>query len=233
MPDLGRIWRDALAPRGWRVDLPVFVLTLALGLGVAVSVKAQRGTAGLAADRQDELVSILAALGTRDDQLQQSIAQLQEQARELQTGGSAAALQEAKTRTAELGILAGTVAAQGPGIVLTIIDPGRSVSPDVLVDAIEELRDAGAEAIDLSGVRVVAQTYVIAAPGGAMDVDGTTLQEPYRLSAIGDPGTLDAALGIPGGVEDEVTAAGSGARAVVTRGALVRITSLRPATTPR
>lgn len=228
-----RVWRDVLAPRGWRVDVPIFVLALALGLGVALSVKAQRAGAGLAADRPDELVSILAALGTRNDQLQQSVSQLQTESRALQTGGSAAALQEAQQRTAELGILAGTVAAHGPGVVVTVTDPGRTVGADVIVDEVEELRDAGAEALDLSGVRVVAQTYVVAAPGGGLVVDGTTLLQPYRLTAIGDPPTLAAALGIPGGVQDEVTAAGGGARAAVVQAAEVRITSLRLTSTPR
>ena len=48
-------------------------------------------------------------------------------------------------------ILAGTAAASGPGIDLQITDPQHQVAADVLLDTLEELRDAGAEAIQITG----------------------------------------------------------------------------------
>ena len=71
----------------------------------------------------------------------------------------------------QLGVLAGTVAAQGPGINLTIDDPRRSVEADKLLDTIQELRAAGAEAIQINDVRVVADTY-FADSGGGVRIDG-------------------------------------------------------------
>ena len=62
-------------------------------------------------------------------------------------------------------------------------------------------------------------------------VDGTTLQAPYTISAIGDPRTMSAALRIPGGVVQ--TVAGVGGEALVTEQARVDVTSLRPASTPQ
>ena len=61
-----------------------------------------------------------------------------------------------------LGILAGTVAAEGPGIVVTIDGVDDAA---LLLDTVQELRDAGAEAIQLGDVRVVASTYFTQAPG--------------------------------------------------------------------
>lgn len=223
---LSRVWTDLLAPRGWRVDVPVFVLTLALGLGVALSVRSDQGVSGLAAARQDDLVSILADLDARNASLRQGIASLQAEERQLSAGTSADALTAAEQRATELAVLAGTVAVHGPGIVATFADPQGTVTADILVDALEELRDAGVEAMDFSGVRVVASTAIVAAPGGGMLVDGTRVQQPYRLSAIGDPQTLQSALAIPGGVDDAVTTSGGGARVAVLRVADVQITSL-------
>lgn len=229
---LTRLWSEVLAPRGWRTDLPIALLTMALGLGLVVSVQAQRGPAGLALAREDDLVRILADLGTRTQRLQEGIAQLQETARQLQSGSSGIALQEARARTAELGILAGTVAAQGPGVLVEINDPGHGVTADILVDALEELRDAGAEAIDLSGVRVVTTTSITDTSDGVA-VDGHPLLPPYRISAIGDPQTLAEALLIPGGVADTVASVGQRAQAVISRANDVRITSLYVLRTPR
>lgn len=228
-PAWRRIWRDLLAPRGWRLDVPIFVLTVALGLGVALSVRSDRGVSGLAAARQDDLVSILADLDARNATLRQGIAQLQTEDRQLSAGTSAAALKAAQQRATELGVLAGTIPVHGPGIVATVVDPHQTVSADILVDALEELRDAGVEAMDFSGVRVVASTSIVPAPAGGVVVDGTRVQQPYRLSAIGDAQTLQSALAIPGGVDDAVATSGGGARVSVLRAADVEITSLASA----
>jgi len=95
----------------------------------------------------------------------------------------------------------------------------------------QELRDAGAEAIQLSGVRVVASTALGLIPDG-IDVAGLPLRAPYRFAVIGDPRTLAAALAIPGGVIDTV-ARRPGAHATVTRSPHLTITALQPLQRPR
>jgi uncharacterized protein YlxW (UPF0749 family) len=219
-----------LRARGTRAEAVVAVLTLLLGFALAVSVRTNTGPTGLAAARQEDLVRILDDLEARAERLRREVATLQQTRDRLGNGGGAAtaALVEARARAAALGILAGTVAATGPGIVLTISDPRHQVTADVLVDAIEELRDAGAEAIDLGGVRIVASSYVLD-QGTSLTVDGRTVSAPYVLTVIGDPETLAAALQIPGGVTDTV-AAQPGARAAVLRRPRVVITSLREST---
>jgi uncharacterized protein YlxW (UPF0749 family) len=73
------------------------------------------------------------------------------------------------------------------------------VSAATLLDTVEELRDAGAEAMQIGDVRVVASTAFVDGDVGVR-VDGTEVPRPYVLLVIGDPQTLSAALGIPGGV---------------------------------
>ena len=112
------------------------------------------------------------------------------------SSNEAAALKAAQERLAALRILAGTAPAKGPGIRMTIDDPGSKVTAPVMLDALEELRDAGAEAVQINGSRVVASSSFGQAPTG-VQVDGSTLHSPYRILAIGNPQTMACRDGDP------------------------------------
>lgn len=242
----------ALRPRLRRVDVSVAVLLALLGFAAAVQVRSAQDDGLLASAREEDLVRILDDLSNREDRLRRELASLAAARDRLSSGSDQAqvALEQARRRTQVLGVLTGTVEAKGPGIVLTLTDPEGALGADVLLDALEELRGAGAEAIQLEGpvlvgegegappvVRVVASTaFVDAAPegdgaGGGVEVDGTLLRPPYRFTVLGDPGTLASAMAIPGGVEDVAERAGG--QAVVTRSEDLAVTALRPLTTPR
>lgn len=241
---LRRIARVVLVPRLRRVDLAVAVLLASLGFAAAVQVRSTQDDGVLATARQEDLVRILADLTNRSERLRQEVTSLTDTERRLTTGTdrSAVALAEARRRSQLLGVLAGTVSARGPGVLLTITDPAGKITAGVLLDTLEELRDAGAEAIQLDGapaaaadpalarVRVVAATALLDADPGIL-VDGVLLRAPYRFTVIGDPGTLSSALGIPGGVLD--TVARSQGLATVTRQDLVVVAALRPLAPPR
>ena len=95
-----------------------------------------------------------------------------------------------------------------------------------MLDAVEELRDAGAEAIDVNGQRVVVNTWFSDGRTRGITVSGRLVIPPYVITAIGDAETMAAALRIPGGVADAVNAAGarfaSSALADVTIDSIVR-----------
>ena len=50
--------------------------------------------------------------------------------------------------------------------MLTINDPDNKVTAALLLDALQELRDAGAEAVQIGDVRVVADTWFADVPTG-------------------------------------------------------------------
>ena len=77
----------------------------------------------------------------------------------------------------------------------------------MILDAIQELRDAGAEAIQIGDQRVVASTWFSQTDAG-ISVSGTELRPPYIIRAIGDGNTLAGAMEIPGGVSATVRRAG-------------------------
>lgn len=226
--------RAALFHRPTRSQAAIAALCglLAFGLVTQAHLTASGGT--LASARPSDLVGILADLESRADRLRPQVADLQRTADNLANGSTRdqAALAEARARAQTLGILTGTLAARGPGIVLTVLDPRGSVRADTLLDAIEELRDAGAEALQLSGVRVVASTSLLDDSSGGISVDGQRVTAPYRLVAIGDQRTLAGALSIPGGVLDTISG-DAGASARVLQSPSVSVTALQALTAPR
>ncbi|WP_306185700.1 DUF881 domain-containing protein [Streptomyces sp. MK5] len=197
-----RLGKGLWPPRFTRAQLVVALLLFGLGFGLAVQVASNSDSdSALRGARQEDLVRILDELDDRTQRLEDEKQGLDKQRQELENSSDQA--EEARRQTVEkerqLGILAGTVAAQGPGITMTIEDTKGTVQADMLLDAIQELRAAGAEAIEVNGVRVVASTYLTDS-GKSVDVDGNKINAPYRFKVIGKPQDLEPALNIPGGV---------------------------------
>lgn len=201
-------------PRVSRRAFQVLAVLLIGVLGIAIAAQVRDTGSGNSLDsaRPADLLAVLDNLNRREAALRQEIDSLQSTVDSLQQRGSSAALDEAKQRLAALQVQVGTAAAVGPGTRMTLDDPGGKVGPEVVLDTIQELRAAGAEAIQIGGrdgapLRVVVNTWV-GGRAGAVVVDGTTLSPPYTVVAIGDPPTLAAAVNIPGGVVDTVSRSG-------------------------
>ncbi|WP_406056390.1 DUF881 domain-containing protein [Streptomyces sp. NBC_01077] len=218
-------------PRVTRAQLVVALLLFVLGLGLAIQVSSTSDNSALRGARQEDLVRILDELDDRTQRLEDEKSRLEKQRTELESSSDQA--EEARKQTQEkerqLGILAGTVAAEGPGITLTVGDPTGAVESDMLLDAIQELRAAGAEAIQVNGVRVVADSYFTGS-GDDMRIDGTKVAAPYVFKVIGKPEDLEPALNIPGGVVQ--TLEKEQATATVERSAKIVVDALRPAKRP-
>ncbi|WP_228992230.1 DUF881 domain-containing protein [Streptomyces sp. DH8] len=218
-------------PRLSRAQLIVAVLLFGLGLGLAIQVRSTSDDSALRGARQEDLVRILDEVDDRTQRLEDEKQRLDDQRTELENSSDQA--EEARKQTLEkerqLGILAGTVAAEGPGITLTITDPSRAVAPDMLLDALQELRAAGAEAIEVNGVRVVANTY-FSGDAGEVQVDGEKIEAPYEFTVIGKPQDLEPALNIPGGVVQ--TLEKEQATVLVERSDPIVVDALRPAQRP-
>ncbi|MEU5779125.1 DUF881 domain-containing protein [Streptomyces venezuelae] len=227
-----RLAQGLWPPRVTRPQLIVALLLFVLGLGLAIQVRSNNDSSALRGARQEDLVRILDELDDRTERLEEEKRRLEEQRTGLENSSDQA--EEARKQTVErerqLGILAGTVAAQGPGIQLTIEDTKGAIEADMLLDAIQELRAAGAEAIQINDVRVVADTYLSDAGGGGVRVDGRKVGEPYLFKVIGKPQDLEPALNIPGGVVQ--TLEKEQATVTVERSEKIVVDALRPAKRP-
>lgn len=202
------------------------VLILLLGVAIVTQVRQTESGDSLETARPADLLVLLDSLQQREAALNTEVAELQRTLSSLQASGSSdqAAIENAQARLAALSILIGTVAATGPGVTVAIDDAARGVSAETMLDVINELRAAGAEAMQVGDIRVGVDTWVVGAPG-ALTIDGKTLSPPYSVLAIGDPPTLAAAMNIPGGAIDSVERVGG--TMTVTQSERIEVTALR------
>lgn len=192
--------REALF-RPSRAQLVVGILLAVLGFAAITQVRTNNTDNSFAGYREQDLVDVLSALAGTSQRAQNEINGLESTRRQLEQNRQAqsAALAAAEKQAQELSILAGWVPVTGPGIRLTVTEGPRPVDVDSVLDTIEELRSAGAEAMQVNGqVRLVAQSAVEAAPGG-LRIDGTLVTSPYVFDVIGDPNTLSGALNLVDG----------------------------------
>jgi uncharacterized protein YlxW (UPF0749 family) len=196
--DVGRQRLRQALVRPSRGQAVVGVLLAVLGFAAITQVRTNNTDNNYAGYREQDLVDVLSGLAGTSQKAQTEIDSLEATRRNLEARqqSDATALAAAKRQEQELSILAGWVPVTGPGIRLTVTEGPRTITVDSVLDAIEELRSAGAEAMQLNGkVRLVAQSSVQTAARG-LDVDGTVLTSPFVLDAIGDPHTLQGALSL-------------------------------------
>lgn len=224
--------RRALAPKATRRQAVIGILFLLLGFA-GVSAARGTGTSGLLVTaREDEVVRVLDDLTERAARLEIEQRALEATRDRLISGSEEQRLAVSRARADALAILAGTMPATGPGIRMVIGDPRGSIDYTVLLGTVQELRDAGAEAMQIGDVRVVASTWFDDAPDGVgVVVSGQRLAPPYTILVIGGSATLATALEIPGGVADTVRTAGGTIAVAQEKTVLVR--ALQPLTTPQ
>ena len=104
---------------------------------------------------------------------------------------------------------------EGPGVSITIKDPLATdeyqpiedseitYNYELLLSLVNKLKEAGAEAISINEQRIVNATEISLA-GNNISINGRATAPPYTIKAIGNPGTLNGALTIRGGVVDEM-----------------------------
>ncbi len=221
--------RDAMT-RPSRGQVAVGVLLAGLGFAGVTQVRATEVDNTYAGYREQDLIDVFNTMTDATQRAQAEIIRLERQKRDLTNSALQrdAAVAAAEQDTATLNILAGGVPVHGPGIRITITaDSDSPVRVDSLLDTMQELRAAGAEAMEFNDeVRAVAQTSFADGEGGIL-VGGTLLTSPFVIDVIGEPATLESALSFPLGPTEQLE--GDGATVDVEQVADVRIDSIRPA----
>jgi uncharacterized protein YlxW (UPF0749 family) len=226
----GRMYRAVARPT--RSQLVVGVLLAALGLAAVTQVRANELSNSYAGYREQDLIDILNGLSTLSERTDREVKRLEQTRDELQSTRTArqAALDQATERATTLSILAGVTPVTGPGIRVTI-EPGvEQLSIDVLLDAIQELRTAGAEAIEFNDeVRIVADS-ALEVSGAGIYIDDELITAPYLIEAIGDPQALAGAITFSQGPQEVIEDNGGVVR--VTEQDVVEVESVVILTTP-
>ena len=202
-------WREMLFPVSGRSAIFVGLLCALLGLALVVQFRSTNEDQ-LASLRQEDLVRLLEEVTARENQLEEEADRLIATRQELTTGTNQAraALEVARSRASVEGILSGRLPAQGPGLRIDIADTYQQLSPRHFVNLLEELRNAGAEVIQVGDYRVVTSSTFTGRAGQIL-MDGNVLPSELTWIVIGDPATMDRALEIPGGALPQIRQTGA------------------------
>ncbi|MEX0710425.1 MAG: DUF881 domain-containing protein [Chloroflexota bacterium] len=173
----------------------VAVLIGMLGVG---QLRSQARPAEISSLSAQELSTLIETLTTRNRQLRAGLTDIREQVREYRLSGSQgeSALQVGREDLRRITAFAGLAGVQGQGIVMTVEGDLDAIA---LNDLVNELRNAGAEAIAVDDVRITAGSVVVQGPI-SLEVDGAEVGERFVLRAIGSPDGLLGAMERPGGI---------------------------------
>ncbi len=206
---------NAAAPpqdrRAWWLTL--FLLCGILGAMLALSVRTQQMVQHTVAKTSTDILQ-----KQLDDQ-QRTIKAQQVQIAKYEKGASS---QSAETQAVSADLksakfVAGLTSVQGPGVIVTLNDSKKPFSsvlppgfqpPNIIHDidinnTVNELKQAGAEAVSVNDQRLIA-TSAVRCAGPTIYVNNTQTAPPFVIRAIGDPKTLQPALDIPQGEADQI-----------------------------
>lgn len=195
--------RARLAPRRLRAALSVALVLALAGVLFTASAQLARGT-----ERRhpEDLPQLVESESDRADALAAKVQGLQSQVDRL-TAAEPGAVPTGDADTMENGgVEAGLVPVDGPGVVVSLTDAPTTgnypaeITPDDLVvhqqdvqAVINALWAGGAEAMMLQDQRVTATT-AFRCVGNVLSLGGRLYSPPFKVSAIGDPDALRAAL---------------------------------------
>lgn len=203
----------AVRQRQWQYGFAI--LLLLAGFLFVLQVRADqalRTGAALPSRRLEDLTVLLRRQQEADRSLRDELAALRKKLDDYRTAEAGGESMTAQMRheVAQLWVVLGRQAVQGPGLVVTLAaSPRRLVTPQAqdVSAVVNELWAAGAEAVVVNGVRVLAVEGFAPAAGGVR-FRTRVLRDPFKIVAIGDPATLEGALLVRGGLVDGLEGVG-------------------------
>lgn len=181
-----------------RNRISIAVVAFILGVLVVAQIRSQSVNAGLANQTAQDLTLLVANLNTQNEELRSEVSALERQLATLADArargqGASGQLRDDLDR---IEAWAGLRAVTGSGISVRI---SGDVDGQGVEDFLNELHNAGAEAIAIDGVRVVPGT-VVAGPVGALSVENAALGASFEIRAIGSSQILTGSLTRAGGI---------------------------------
>ena len=189
------------------LGLVCFILTI--GISVQIRTVNRNGTT---TSRNQELNNLKSQVLKMKEKYEDSYNKLERAQEELEKTRNNIASADEKLKTLEkeinrYSILLGTTEVNGQGVTVTVTDASTQdnllaimdpIVHDVdILEIVNELKNAGAEAIDVNGQRITATT-AISCDGNVIVVNGEKISSPFTINAIGQPERM-ATLTRPGG----------------------------------
>jgi uncharacterized protein YlxW (UPF0749 family) len=187
-----------------RNQLTLTAIAVLLGLLLVIQFRAQQAGTGLEIQSSQDLTLLIANLTTRNDQLRGEVADIQGQLDSISAANARGETSVGQLRAdlERVRIWSGEDPTAGPGVRVLLFG---GVPADAISELVNELRNAGAEAIAVGGARVVAST-VAAGPVGALSIADTALGPRIEVLAIGNPAALTGGLTRAGGLVAQLQA---------------------------
>lgn len=202
------------------ISIVLGIMCLALTYGICVQVRTVRNSNSIVSQNyeennlRDEVLRTKEKYDNKYEELEKAELELEglrEKAVEKNTG-----LEEAENKIKQANKINGLTEVTGAGVIITLKDGkdiGMSLNPSELIvhdldvlSVINELKNAGAEAISINDQRIVATTS-ISCGGNVIDINGERVGAPFVIKAIGLPEYL-AGLDRPGGYLERLKAYG-------------------------
>ena len=184
--------------KGIGAQVSFFVVAFLIGVLGVGQLNSQARPTELSGLSAQELTSLIETLTARNRELRTGLADIREQVRQYEVSGpqGQSALQVSREDLRRITAFGGLAAVDGQGIVMEV-DGGLDAI--ALNDLINELRNAGAEAIAVDEVRITARSVAIQGPR-SLEIDGMDIGRRFKLRAIGSPDGLLGAMQRPGGI---------------------------------
>lgn len=201
--------------KGRLSNIYFFVIAIFLGFVITIQFKSDLPSQGIITiqkllDMENDVKNVQVEIIN----LEKSLAETKEKLYEYETNisDSGSIYDSMKNELNKMRNYAGLEKVEGPGIIITLNDSmenlGNSEHTELylihdidVLEIVNELRAAGAEAIAINEARVVG-TSNIRCGGPTINVDGNRHATPFIIKAIGDPKTLEASALAPDGYLD-------------------------------
>jgi uncharacterized protein YlxW (UPF0749 family) len=179
------------------------IAALVLGFFLTVQIKVFGGENYYESLTSAELTTIYSRLNLEVTELKTSYFELKDKYEQYSTisGSTEKLLRDVRNEIHALRTFTGQTAVEGKGVVIQIVDSDNNLETGDLIDLVNELRAAGAVAVAINNVRIVAQSGIKKADDGFI-IDGHFVRSPYNVEALGNADTLFSAVSFPGGIAD-------------------------------
>jgi uncharacterized protein YlxW (UPF0749 family) len=179
-------------------QLSLFAVALVVGLLLIGQLRSQARPTEIRTLSAQELSQLVDTLSARNVELRSALTNVREQLRDYRVAQAQgqSLLQVTTEDLRRITAFAGLAPVEGQGIVVEV---SGSLDAIALNDLLNELRNAGAEALAVDDVRVTARSVAVQGPRTLL-LDGASIGESFTIRAIGSPEGLAAAMERPGGI---------------------------------
>jgi len=195
-----------------KTSIVLGIMCFALTLGICIQIKTVKGSIAIVGESygednlRSEVLRYKEKYDNKYEELEKAEKELEEERKKSTENNSS--LEQKEDAIKQGNKMIGLTEVTGPGVIVTLSDSKNDVSTalnvnDLLVhdadilSVINELKNAGAEAISINDQRLV-PTSSISCGGNIIEINGEKVGAPFVIKAIGLPEQL-AALSRPGG----------------------------------